>query len=376
MKILILSCNTGEGHNAAGRAIQEAAVRLGHEADLKDAMLLKSRRTSKIISGLYIGIVKRFPHLFGFIYKLGSLISNRHLKSPVYWANTRLAKQFDRCITEGGYDIIVTPHLYPAETLTYMKRHHMLSIPVVAVGTDYTCIPFWEETECDYYVIPHEDLADEYVKRGVPRHKLLAYGIPVSHAFTRHTPKEPAKEKCHLDPHTPAFLIMSGSMGFGKLAVFAMSLYKQCKNNEHIIIICGNNKKIYSVLKKEFRGIDRVHILGYTTHVSLYMDACDVIFTKPGGLTSTETLVKEIPTVHTAPIPGCETKNSLFFTKRGLSYASKYMTEQIRLGMLLMQSADLRAQMKQAQHKEQKADAAERIIHHLEQMITPCEETL
>ena len=43
------------------------------------------------------------------------------------------------------------------------------------------------------------------------------------------------------------------------------------------------------------------------------MDACDVIYTKPGGLTSTEALVKNIPIVHTAPIPGCEAANVAFF---------------------------------------------------------------
>lgn len=38
----------------------------------------------------------------------------------------------------------------------------------VAVMTDYTCIPFWEETDCDYYMIPHESLIPEIVKRGIP----------------------------------------------------------------------------------------------------------------------------------------------------------------------------------------------------------------
>ena len=31
MKILILSCNTGEGHNSAGKAVMEAALLRGHE---------------------------------------------------------------------------------------------------------------------------------------------------------------------------------------------------------------------------------------------------------------------------------------------------------------------------------------------------------
>lgn len=87
VKILILSCNTGEGHNAAGHAVEEAALARGHEVNFVDAMQLGKRHTSRLISGLYIGIVKHLPWFFGFIYKLGMLISNRHFKSPVYWAN-------------------------------------------------------------------------------------------------------------------------------------------------------------------------------------------------------------------------------------------------------------------------------------------------
>ena len=99
---------------------------------------------------------------------------------------------------------------------------------------------------------------------------------------------------------------MSGSMGFGKLAVFAAELAIRCHNNEHIVIICGNNTKIKRIMQNEFKINKRVHVIGYTNQVSLFMDACDVIYPKPGGLTSTEALVKNIPIVHTAPIPGCE----------------------------------------------------------------------
>ncbi len=35
-----LSCNTGEGHNAAGHAVEEAALARGHEVNFVDAMQL------------------------------------------------------------------------------------------------------------------------------------------------------------------------------------------------------------------------------------------------------------------------------------------------------------------------------------------------
>ena len=60
-----------------------------------------------------------------------------------------------------------------------MKKKGMLQIPAAAIGTDYTCIPFWEETDLDAYFLPHEDCVSEYVHRGIPADRLYPYGIPV-----------------------------------------------------------------------------------------------------------------------------------------------------------------------------------------------------
>ena len=217
-------------------------------------------------------------------------------------------------------------------------------------------------------MIPHKDLIPEYVKRGVPKEKLLPYGIPVRQDFCSNASKDAAREKLHLPLDVPMFLVMSGSMGFGKLAVFAAELALRCRNGEHIVIICGNNTKIERILRKEFHFNKRVHIIGYTNHVSLFMDACDVIYTKPGGLTSTESLVKNIPIVHTAPIPGCETANLRFFGARHLSVSSKHLSKQVQLGKALIHNDALRDQMLSAQRRERKPDAAMQIVKLLEDL--------
>lgn len=368
MKILILSCDTGEGHNSAGKAVKEAAELKGHTVEMLDMFLLSGKGTSHAVAGAYIGIVKHIPFFFGFLYKLGMLISSAKRKSPVYYANTLLGRKLAAYIEEQHFDLVVTPHLYPAETMTYMKKKGLLHIPAVAVGTDYTCIPFWEETNLDYYIIPHEDLIPEYVKRGVPKEKLLPYGIPVGQSFCSHQPENIARQQLHLPPDVPIFLVMSGSMGFGKLPFFAAELALRCHNKEHIVIICGNNTRAKKLLQREFRFHRRVHIIGYTTLVSAYMDACNVIYTKPGGLTSTEALVKNIPIVHTAPIPGCETANLKFFRTRHLSVSSKSLSKQIELGKILIENETLRKQMSDAQQKEGKPDAAMNIINLLERL--------
>ncbi len=369
MRVLILSCNTGEGHNAAAKAMLERIREQGHEADMVDIMLLASKRTSKWVGGCYVWTVNHVPRVFSGCYKLGDAISASTRKSPVYWANTFMAKHLQKYLQQHPYDLIVTPHLFPAETATYMKKHHMLKQKVVAISTDYTCIPFWEETDCDYYIIPHKDLLKEYQSKGVPKQKLIPLGIPVGLSFGKQKEKPAARRACGLPAHSPAFLVMGGSMGFGNISAFARELAKRCTQGEQIVIICGNNQKVKEHLQGQLGQNPNVHIVGFTRQVADYMDACDVIFTKPGGLSSTEAGAKRIPIVHTPPIPGCETKNMQFFQSRGMAVCPRSMQEQIEQGMRLMYDQNAASAMRKAQQKHIDPTASLEIFRFLQSIV-------
>ena len=49
MKALILSCNTGGGHNSAGRAVAEEFVSRGDEAYVLDYLTLAGQGVSRIV---------------------------------------------------------------------------------------------------------------------------------------------------------------------------------------------------------------------------------------------------------------------------------------------------------------------------------------
>ena len=80
-------------------------------------------------------------------------------------------------------------HLYPAEMVTRLRRLGAALPPTVFIATDYTCIPFTEETECGHLAIPSEKLVKEYTRRGIPREKLWITGIPTHPCF-----REPCRE--------------------------------------------------------------------------------------------------------------------------------------------------------------------------------------
>lgn len=330
MRILILSCNTGQGHNSAGLAVKEAFGRRGVECEMVDALSFGS--TSRVTSGCYVGMVSKCPSVFGTIYKAGRAISSPRFKSPVYYANARNASRLGKYIEEGGFNAVVMPHLFPAEMITRLRRRGESTPKSYCVATDYTCIPFWEETEPDIFFIPHEKLTDEFAARGIPREKLVPTGIPVSAKFYGKTDRTEARKKLGLPENGLIFLVMTGSMGFGSVVSLsreilerakARSRFDTCKTDIRVLIMTGRNEELRNNIESSFNGDERAVAIPFTTEVPLYMDACDVLLSKPGGLTSSEAAVKKTPLVHTDPIPGCETMNAKFFSENGLSLFSE-----------------------------------------------------
>ena len=96
MNILILSCNTGGGHNAAANALAEEIRSHGDTATVLDYFCLADSRISHTVGNVYVEIVKKVPALFGFIYQLGMFVSRLVPKSPVYllheWNSADISK--------------------------------------------------------------------------------------------------------------------------------------------------------------------------------------------------------------------------------------------------------------------------------------------
>ncbi len=349
MRVLILSCATGEGHNSAAKAIQEYFQMQNIACDVADTLSLVSPAFSQTASDIYIFSTR--TRLFKLLYEAGTMVSGHRSKSPVYFANKLYCGKLLEYIKENDYDTVICTHLFPAEALTALIRSKKLPAITVFIMTDYTCIPFVEETQLDYYVIPHDHLTEECVKKGLAREKILPFGIPVKQTFYTSRSKTRIRMECQqlfgerINENEKWLLMMSGSMGFGNLKDLVKQIIGECGMNVELFLVCGNNTKLQQTLIKEFSCHENITILGFTDRISELMDACDVLFTKPGGLSSTEAAAKKIPIIHTAPIPGCETKNAEFFHYHGMSYSSSDISEQVKQALRLCDDQPYRNKM-------------------------------
>ena len=176
MKALILSCNTGEGHNSVAKALCKHLESQNIECTITDSLSFVGTRFSQKVSDLYI--YSTTNSIFKNLYRFGGLISSflENTKSPVYIWNKLYSRKLYNYIIENQFDIILCVHLFPAEAMTALKINKALPTPVIFIMTDYTCIPFLEETELDSYVIPHEHLIEEFALSGIPRKKILSLG--------------------------------------------------------------------------------------------------------------------------------------------------------------------------------------------------------
>lgn len=368
MNVLILSCDTGGGHNSAARSIQKELLRRGHQAVFLNPFELSGKRVAGAVGGAYVKLVQKHPRAFGMLYKLGALVSRLPGRSPVYYANSLVARHLAKYLEQKSYDAIVMPHLYPAEMISYLKRKGCSCPKSVYVATDYTCIPFTGETECDYYVIPHEELELEFVRKGIRKQKLRAFGIPVDETFCSRETKQQARQKLGMSEDNIYYLVAGGSIGAGKIQQLLDLMREALEEVEQAVVICGKNKKLEKKLRKRYAGYRNISIIGSTDQMATYMRACDVLYSKPGGLSSTEAAVIGIPLIHLTPIPGCETRNRIFFRKHGMCLAPRMIEDQLLAGRKLMKNTRPAGKMIENQKKTVPVDAAKHICDLLEQM--------
>lgn len=343
MDALILTCGTGGGHDMAAMAVKNELLRRGYNAVMMNPYDLHSKQVTNRINHAYISMVQNCPALFGAVYRLGTLYRRLPFRSPVYHINRSMAPLLDRFLRRTPFDVIIVTHLFPAEILTQMREQGMNVPKTVFITTDYTCIPFTEETLCDIYVVPTQACAEESIRRGIPADKIYTLGIPVREAFSEALSKQEARKRLGLSENRRCILLCGGSMGAGRFVRMIRGLLKESAGNVDLIVICGSNEKLYRRLRERFA--DQIMLLKSTNKIAEYVHACDLYMTKPGGLSTTEAAVAGVPLVHLPPIPGCETANMRFFTGHGMSYQASSGKKGARAVLALLEDQDACAAM-------------------------------
>ena len=360
MKILLLSCSTGEGHNHCALAVKEALDARGHETSFLDMLHMFGDPGPLSFDKILNRISTKAPDVFGMMDHAGAMYSATGVTSPVYMANIRHARQLNAFIRDNGYDAVVCSHLFPMETLTFLRRWERCDVKCYGILSDYTCIPFLAETDLDAYFLPHSEVRELCIQAGMPAEKLIVSGMPVAARFLAPMDKAAARAALGLPADKKIYLIMTGGIGCGDAVSLCDSILRVPDESSLLCVLPGRNEELRAAIESGYQGRG-VMAVPFTDKVAVYMRAADVLLSKAGGISSSEAAVLGVPLVHTMAIPGVETLNAEFFAAHGMSYFARSTDEAARFADRLIYDTSAAARMLRAQDSCLPKDGAERI---------------
>ena len=339
MRILILSFNAGEGHNSAARALKEEFELRGDYCEIVDTVSLWSRHVSDLVGKMHASVYRHAPSLFNFFYGHYDKEDTGKERATMLSKVTALGlKSLKEVMESGVFDAAIATHSMSAVALSRVREKYGINIPLFYISTDYTCHPGVNESDVDVYFIAHESTAGEFIDKGVPADRLVVSGIPVKKQFYAHMPKSEAKRLCGIPEDKRNVMIMGGSMGCGPVREVAEMLAEELPEDAMVTVICARNESLRMTLEKQSCE-GRLAAIGFTDKISSYMDASDVLVTKPGGLSSTEALAKGIPMVLVDAVDGCEKHNRNFLVSCGYAKSGKEAREIADMALALLEES-------------------------------------
>lgn len=129
------------------------------------------------------------------------------------------------------------------------------------------------------------------------------------------------RKKYDLAKDKLTILVSAGGFGVGNVEHLLRAL-SDLKTPTQVLAICGRNEELKTKLEelsacKLNNKTVTFKSIGYTTQMDEYMSAADLIVGKPGGLTTSEAMAKNLIFVIVNPIPGQEERNSDHLLEKG-----------------------------------------------------------
>lgn len=161
------------------------------------------------------------------------------------------------------------------------------------------------------------------ISKNIPESKVFVTGIPISSRFLQKYDKKEILDEFNLQDNKKTILFFGGGeFGLGKAKTFEIfeTLVKDF-NDIQMIAIAGKNEKMkfkFEKIVEENNKQDCVKILEYTNKVPELMSISTLVVSKPGGLTTSESLASSLPMIIINPIPGQEEENAEFLEAKGI----------------------------------------------------------
>ena len=325
MKILIFYASYGGGHLSAAKSIQAFINNNYHEhkTELIDCMKYVNKPFEKVTTAAYREMAKKAPWVWGKIYDKSQKGTLAHISTR---SNTIMAIKLLKLLRAEKPDLIISTHPFSSQMCSYLKRKGKITSRIATIMTDFAPHDQWlvGKEYTDYFFVATNKMREYLVDQEIPKNKVFTTGIPLSSRFLEPFNKVEIFKSFDLNPLKQTILFFAGGeFGLGKSQTVDIfkCIVKSFKDIQ-MIAIAGKNEKIQEAFNeyvKKYNREDSIKVLSYTDKVPELMSISNLVITKPGGLTITESLASGLPIIVISPIPGQEEENAKFLEEKGIA---------------------------------------------------------
>ncbi len=316
-KVIVFYASYGGGHLSAARSINEYIVNNypDVQTELIDCVKYINKALEAVTTKAYSEMAKKVPNAWGHIYKGADSGPISKISTT---SNKVMAIKLKKLLEEKNPDLVICTHPFASQMCSYLKRKGKTNVKIATILTDFAIHNQWTvgHEYTDYFFVSHLGMKQDLINEGIAPYKIYDTGIPLSNKFLLEYDKEEILKSFGLTPGKKTVLFFGGGeLGLGK--THTLNIFKSFVRNDNIqiVAISGKNPKMkehFESFVEEMGKENSVKILEYTDKVAQLMSISDLVVTKPGGLTTTESLASGLPIVVINPIPGQEEENAQF----------------------------------------------------------------
>lgn len=330
-KVIIFYASYGGGHLNAAKSIQECITNNYKDinVELIDCMKYVNITIEKITTAAYREMAKKAPWAWGKIYADSQKGPLAHISSR---SNKIMAIKLLKLLREKNPDLIISTHPFGSQMCSYLKRKQKITSKIATIMTDFAPHDQWlvGSEYTDYYFVAHNKMKQYLISKNIDENKIFDTGIPISNRFLLNYNKNDILSELNFTPNKKTVLFFGGGeFGLGKTkTVEIFECFVKLFPNIQIIAVAGKNEKMktaFSKIVEQEKRNDSIRVLEFTNKVPEFMSVSDLVVTKPGGLTTSESLASKLPMVIINPIPGQEEENAQFLEENGIAiWIKKY----------------------------------------------------
>ena len=321
-RVLITYATYGSGHKTLANYIYEYLEKYSnYEIKIIDLMDYENiigyiskkafeqnfkHKTSSIMFSIIYEIMDSKTTTMPYKQITTSIFKNKHLKEDIISFQP---------------DLLISTHFFGNIVVGMLNKKKLTNAKIISVISDYVSHEMWlkDEKSIDAFIVSNEIVKKQLVEENINPKKIYAYGLPLSEKFKNLNDVAEIKTKYHVNNKKKTFVFFAGgSLGSSFSYDYLKKLLTK-KYDINIIFVCGKNNKLKTKVSKLIAKNDyqNVTILGFSNEVNNLLNIADVVITKPGGLSITESLEMKKPMLLISGNGGQEIYNAKFVCKNG-----------------------------------------------------------